>query len=356
MACLKAESHTGPALLAALNKQVDFWLTPHQLEIGKVINLVATQQFNQTGVTNFLLLGFSLVEQARLFLFIVLSTVYIFTIAANVFIIVLIKAEPRLHKPMYFFIGGLSFLELWFPSVTVPRLIWSLKTKDHYISLAGCMAQFYFHFSLGATEMLLLTAMAYDRYVAICNPLRYLTIMSPYICAGLILGSWSCGFILYILPWLRIFTLWYCDRNQVDHYYCDFAPVVRLSCSDTAKAEITFFYTTFFITVGCLLLILTSYACITQTIIKCPTASGRRKAFSTFASHLSVVTLFYGTIMFMFIRPAKVVSLHFNKIVSIFPSVVTPLLNPIIYTLRNQEVMEAVLRATHRVIGFQEKA
>ncbi|XP_068103988.1 olfactory receptor 6F1-like [Hyperolius riggenbachi] len=235
---------------------------------------------------------------------------------------------------MYFFIGGLSFLEIWYPSVTVPRLIWSLKTKDQYISSAGCMAQFYFHFSLGATEMFLLTAMAYDRYVAICNPLRYLTIMSPYICIGLILGSWSCGFI-------------------VDHYYCDFAPVIRLSCSNTMKAENVFFYTTLFMTVGCLLFTLTSYACITRTIINCPTASGRRKAFSTFASHLFVVILFYGTIMFMFIRPSSGDSLRFNKIVSIIPSVVTPLLNPIIYTLRNQEVMEAVLRATRRIMAFQ---
>ncbi|XP_068103991.1 olfactory receptor 6F1-like [Hyperolius riggenbachi] len=317
--------------------------------------MVPKQQFNQSGVTNFLLLGFSLMEETRFCLLIVLSAVYITTIAANVSIIVLIRAESRLHKPMYFFIGGLSFLEIWYPSVTVPRLLWSLKTKDQYISSAGCMAQFYFHFSLGTTEMFLLTAMAYDRYVAICNPLRYLTIMSPYICTVLILGSWSCGFIAVVAPCISISTFWFCDGNKVDHYYCDFAPVVRLSCSDTLKAENVFFYSALFIIVGCLLFTLTSYACITRTIINCPTASGRRKAFSTFASHLSVVTLFYGTVMFMFIRPASVDSLHLNKIISIIPSVVTPLLNPIIYTLRNQEVMEAVLRATRRIMTFQEE-
>ncbi|DBA13471.1 TPA: hypothetical protein GDO54_018519 [Pyxicephalus adspersus] len=312
--------------------------------------MLANPQFNRSALPDFLLLGFSIEGQRRFYLFLLLTSIYIATITANVFIVVIIKADQRLHKPMYFFIGGLSFLELWYPSVTVPRLLWSLKTEDQHISIAGCLTQFYFHFSLGATEMFLLTAMAYDRYVAICNPLRYLMIMNPNICTILILGSWACGFIGVIGPVLRISTLWYCRGNKIDHYYCDFAPMIHLSCSDTVKAENVFFYTTLFITVGCLLLTLTSYGCITRMIIKCPTASGRRKAFSTFASHFFVVILFYGTIMFMFIRPANGNSLHFNKIVSVIPSIVTPLLNPIIYTLRNQEVKEAVLKTAQAMM------
>ncbi|XP_077306339.1 olfactory receptor 6N2-like [Lithobates pipiens] len=309
--------------------------------------MVAKDQFNQSVITDFLLLGFSIEGQRRFGLFIVLLIIYIATITANIFIIVIIKADPRLHKPMYFFIGGLSFLELWYPSVTVPRLLWSLKTEDQHISSAGCMAQFYFHFSLGATEMYLLTAMGYDRYVAICNPLRYLIIMSPNVCIMLILGSWVCGFAGVIIPCLRLSTLWYCKGNKIDHYYCDLIPMMHLSCSDTTKAENASFYSICFVTFGCLFLTLISYACITRMVIKLSSASARRKAFSTFASHLFVVILFYGTILFMFIRPASGDSLHFNKKVSVVPSIVTPLLNPIIYTLRNQEVIEAVLKTAH---------
>ncbi|XP_073498490.1 olfactory receptor 6F1-like [Phyllobates terribilis] len=313
--------------------------------------MIIQQQFNQTVVTEFILVGFSVQEKTRFFLFLLISTIYVATIAANIFIIVIVMVEKRLHKPMYFFIGGLSFLELWYPSATVPRLIWALKTKKDYISIAGCMIQFYLHFSLGATEMFLLTVMAYDRYVAICNPLRYLVIMSPTSCTVLIIGSWVCAFIAQTGPYLRISTLSFCGGNRINHYYCDFAPLVRLSCSDTSGAENVFFYTTLFISVGCLLFIVTSYLCITRAVIKCPTASGRWKAFSTFASHLFVVILFYGTIIFMFIRPTKGDFLHFNKIVSVIPSVVTPLLNPIIYTFRNQEVKEAVITRSQRIMA-----
>nr|DBA20867.1 TPA: hypothetical protein GDO54_017607 [Pyxicephalus adspersus] len=308
---------------------------------------------NQSDPIDFLLLGFSIKGQRRFCFFIVISMVYIATITANVLIIIIIKVDQRLHKPMYFFIGGLSFLELWYPSLTVPKLLWSLKTEDQHISLTGCLTQFYFHFALGATEMFLLTSMAYDRYVAICNPLRYLVIMNRNVCTTLILGSWVCGFIGFIGPCLRISTLWYCKGHKIDHYYCDFAPMIRLSCSDTGKAENMFFYTTLFITVGCLLLILISYVWITKIVIKCPSASGRRKAFSTFAAHLFVVILFYGTIMFMFIIPVGHDSLHFNKIASLVPSIVTPLLNPLIYTFRNQEVKEAVLKTAQTMLICQ---
>ncbi|KAG9478327.1 hypothetical protein GDO78_013365 [Eleutherodactylus coqui] len=308
---------------------------------------------NETMVTEFLLLGFSLLKDTRLYLFIVIFIIYIVTITCNIFIVIIVKTERRLHKPMYFFIGGLSFLEIWFPSVTVPRLLWSLKTRKDSISLVGCMLQFYFHFSLGAIEIFLLTAMAYDRYVAICNPLRYFMIMSPKICILLIVGSWVCGFSAVVVPCLQISSLSFCGGNQIDHYYCDLASLLKLSCSKTSSIETLFFCLSLFVILGCFFLIIISYLCIIRTTMRLPTASGRKKAFSTFASHLIVVLLFYSTNIFMFVRPSTGGLLHVNKILSVIPSVVTPLLNPIIYTLRNHEVIEAIKKTTMKMNVFR---
>ncbi|XP_056397345.1 olfactory receptor 6B1-like [Hyla sarda] len=307
---------------------------------------------NETAVTEFLLLGFSLLKNTRFCLFIIISFIYFVTVMANVFIVIIVKTERSLHKPMYFLIGGLSFIEIWYPSVTVPRLIWSLKTREQSISWLGCMMQFYFHFSLGATEMFLLTAMAYDRYVAICNPLHYWSIMSTRVCFILITGSWVSGFTSILGPCLQISSLTYCGANQLDHYYCDLGPLLKVSCSDTSSVEKLFFCLTLFIIVGCFLLIILSYICIIRTTMMLPTAQGRRKAFSTFASHLMVVLLFYGPIIFMFVRPSTGGHLHLNKMVSVVPSIVTPLLNPTIYTLRNQEVINAMKKTAIKINVF----
>ncbi|KAG8553255.1 hypothetical protein GDO81_003339 [Engystomops pustulosus] len=292
---------------------------------------------NKTTVTEFLLLGFSLSEETEFSLYVFISFIYVVTITANMFIVIIIKSDRHLHKPMYFFIGGLSFLEIWYTSVTIPRLLWSLKTRQKFISPGGCMAQFYFHFSLGATEIFLLTAMAYDRYVAICLPLRYLMIMSPKVCAVLITGSWLGGFSAILVPCLQISSLSFCDGYQIDHYYCDLGPLLSLSCSEKSS---------------CFLLVILSYTCIIRTTMTIPTAHGKRKAFSTFASHLVVVLLFYGPIIFMFVRPRTGGLMHVNKKVSLIPSVVTPLLNPIIYTLRNQEVIRAMKKTAIKMNIF----
>ncbi|XP_073457030.1 olfactory receptor 6M1-like [Aquarana catesbeiana] len=310
--------------------------------------MLSVKHNNETVIKEFLLIGFSILKETRFYLFIIISVIYVVTLTANVFIIIIVKSERRLQKPMYFFIGGLSFLDIWYPSVTVPRLLWSLKTKEEAISPAGCMAQFYFHFSLGATEIFLLTVMAYDRYVAICNPLYYLIIISPKVCTILILGSWACGFLAVITPCVQIANLSFCRENQIDHYYCDLAPLLKLSCSETSGIEKLFFCLSLLIILGCFFLIIISYICIIQTTLMFPTAFGRRKTFSTFASHLIVVLLFYGTIIFMFVRPSTGGLMHLNKIVSIIPSIVTPLLNPIIYTLRNQEVHNAMKKTVQR--------
>ncbi|XP_063794629.1 olfactory receptor 6F1-like [Pseudophryne corroboree] len=306
--------------------------------------------YNKTGISEFLLSGFSNFSPIGFYLFAVILTVYIITITANVFIIVIVKTERRLHQPMYFFIGGLSFLEIWYPSVTVPRLLWALLTKEISISAAGCMTQFYFHFSFGVTENFLLAIMAFDRYVAICKPLRYTLIMSPNTCIQLLLGSWVCGFMAVSVPCIQVSNLLYCSKNTIDHYYCDFAPLIKLSCSDTLSVQKVFFLFACFIIFSSFLLISLSYICIILTTMTFSTSLGRHKAFSTCSSHLIVVLLFYGTTMFMFIRPTTGEFMHINKMVSIIPSIVTPLLNPIIYTLRNQVVKEVGKKVFQKLI------
>ncbi|XP_018422072.1 PREDICTED: olfactory receptor 6X1-like [Nanorana parkeri] len=304
---------------------------------------------NTTSITEFHLLGFSLLTEVGLCLFIMVSIVYIVTIAANIFIIFVIFTEQRLHKPMYFFIGGLSFIEIWYPTVTAPTLLWALLMRKQNISLAGCMSQFYFHFSLGTTESFLLTVMSYDRYVAICNPLHYFVIMSPGNCKKLLISCWAGGFMVIVVLCLQVANLSYCYGNELDHYYCDFAALIKLSCSKTSSVEMLFFISACFVILGCFLLIVMSYIQIIRTTMSFTTSNGRRRTFSTCAAHLIVVCLFYVTNIFMFVRPTADDTFHLNKSVSIIPSVVTPLLNPIIYTLRNQEVKEAVKKAIQKL-------
>ncbi|XP_075692765.1 olfactory receptor 6F1-like [Rhinoderma darwinii] len=298
--------------------------------------------YNQTTVSEFLLVGFSMLNDAGFYIFGLICIIYILSVIANTFIIIIVKCEYRLHKPMYFFIGGLSFLEIWYPSVTVPRLLWALLTKEESISSAGCLTQFFFHFSFGATENFLLTVMSIDRFVAICKPLRYLLIMNQSTCTTLIFGSWIFGFIVVLIPCLQISKLSFCFGNKIDHYYCDFAPLIKLSCTETSHIQKMVFVSSCFVILGCFLTIIVSYTCIIQATMNFPTSFGRQKTFSTCASHLIVVIVFYATTIFMFVRPTTGDLLHLNKTISVIPSIVTPLLNPIIYTLRNNEVKEAI--------------
>ncbi|KAG9478328.1 hypothetical protein GDO78_013366 [Eleutherodactylus coqui] len=298
--------------------------------------------YNQTATSDFLLVGFSVINEAGLYIFVLICIIYILSLLANTFIIIIVKVNQRLHKPMYFFIGGFSFLEIWYPTVTVPRLLWALLSKKKSISPAGCLTQFFFHFSFGATENFLLTVMAFDRFVAICNPLRYLLIMNQSVCTTLLLGSWICGFIVVIIPCLQISNLTFCHGNEIDHYYCDFAALVKLSCTTTSRIQRMVFASSCFVILGCFMAIILSYTCIIRATMKFSTSFGRQRTFSTCASHLIVVILFYATTIFMFVRPTTGELLHMNKFISVIPSIVTPLLNPIIYTLRNKEVKEAI--------------
>ncbi|XP_073457032.1 olfactory receptor 6F1-like [Aquarana catesbeiana] len=312
------------------------------------VNTLTIKHKNKTVIPEFLLIGFSIQKKTQFCLFIIICIAYGVTMTANVFIIIMVKTERRLNKPMCFFISVLSFIEIWYPSVSIPRLLWSLKTTKEAISPVGCIIQFYFHFSLGATEIFLLTVMAYDRYVAVCNPLRHMAIINPKVCT--ILMSGVCGFVSMITPCVQIANLSFCRENQIDHYYCDLAPILKWSCSETSSTEKLFFCFSLFIILGCFFLIVISYICIIRTTLMFPTAIGRRKTFSTFALHLIVVLLFYRPIIFMFTRPSTGGLMHLNKIVSIIPLVVTPLLNPIIYTLCNQEVHIAMKKTIQRFV------
>ncbi|XP_040190377.1 olfactory receptor 226-like [Rana temporaria] len=304
--------------------------------------------YNVTIVREFLLLGFAVPPAPGMVLFILILMVYSLSVVINSVIIVLVGSDRRLHKPMYFFISVFSFLELWYPTVTVPGLLQGLLSGGKTVCFGCCVSQFYLHFSLGVTENLLLVVMGFDRYVAFCRPLHYTVIMSPGVCVRFAVGSWIGGFSAFVSHSIQLSRARFCGPAQVDHYYCDFAPLIKLICSDTTNMK-TLFSVICCLGGACLLLIMVSYIFILNTILRLPTSTGRHKTFYTCASHLTVVLIFYGTTLFMFARPVDGSDLHTNKIVSVFPSVVTPLLNPIIYSLRNQEVKSALLRAIHGI-------
>ncbi|XP_006207540.3 olfactory receptor 226-like [Vicugna pacos] len=302
---------------------------------------------NHSEVTEFILVGFPGSLGLHMGLLVLFLPAYLLTVTENVLIIVVIRASPLLHKPMYVFLGNLSFLEVWYVSVTVPKLLLSLVAPEfRRISFAGCMAQLYFFLALACTECALLGVMAYDRYVAICSPLRYPAIMSPRLCSLLAAGSWLSGFTISVGKVFFISRLGYCGPNVMNHFFCDVSPLLNLACSDMSVAELVDFLLALLILLGPLLLTVSSYTAIISAVLRIPSAAGRHKAFSTCASHLTVVVIFYSASLFIYARPRAIYSFDLNKLVSVVYTVLTPLLNPIIYCLRNREVKEAL----HRVV------
>lgn len=297
---------------------------------------------NQTIVTEFILLGFPTGLEIQLLLFVIFFLAYILTALENLIIISIVKGNQNLHKPMYFFLGNLSFLEIWYITVTIPRLLVDFWTQNKIISFQNCMAQLYFFISLMCTECVLLAVMAYDRYVAICNPLRYPVIMTNRLCFQLGLFSWVCGFSISLVKVIFISRLSFCGPGVINHFFCDISPVLNLSCIDMSDAELVDFILALVILLIPLSVTILSYLFIINSIFHIPTAQGKKKAFSTCASHLTVVIIFFSTTVFMYARPRKIHPYNLNKIVSIFYAVVTPALNPLIYCLRNKEVKEAL--------------
>ncbi|MEJ1274020.1 olfactory receptor 2 [Cricetulus griseus] len=302
-------------------------------------------------VSEFVLLGFPAPAPLRALLFFFSLLAYVLVLTENALIITAIRSHPTLHKPMYFFLANMSFLEIWYVTVTIPKMldgfISSNQNRGQLISFEGCMTQLYFFLGLGCTECVLLAVMAYDRYVAICHPLHYPVIVSNRLCVQMAAGSWAGGFGISMVKVFLISRLSYCGPNTINHFFCDVSPLLNLSCTDMSTAELTDFILAIFILLGPLSVTGASYMAITGAVMRIPSAAGRHKAFSTCASHLTVVIIFYAASIFIYARPKALSAFDTNKLVSVLYAVIVPLLNPIIYCLRNQEVKRALRRTLH---------
>uniref|UniRef100_A0A7N5KJF1 Olfactory receptor n=1 Tax=Ailuropoda melanoleuca TaxID=9646 RepID=A0A7N5KJF1_AILME len=284
---------------------------------------------NQTTVTEFTLTAFPVIWKLQISLFVVLLFTYMLTLMGNTVIISLIWADNRLQTPMYFFLSNLSFLDISYTTSVTPKLLACLLEDKKTISFAGCITQTYFFFFLGTVEFLLLAVMSFDRYVAICNPLRYTIIMNSRVCLLLVLGCWVGAFFSVLCPTIVVSRLPYCYR-EISHFFCDIAPLLQVACIDTHFIEMINFL----------------------LILSCPPdLAGRQKAFSTCASHITVVSIAYGSNIFMYVRPSQSHSLDFDKVTAVLTTMVTPLLNPFIYSLRNEKVKEVLREAINKIIG-----
>nr|XP_001146027.4 olfactory receptor 10G2 [Pan troglodytes] len=296
-------------------------------------------------LTDFILLGLSHTPNLTSLLFLVFFTIYILTQLGNLLILLTVWADPKLRaRPMYILLGVLSFLDMWLSSVIVPRLILDFTPSIKAIPFGGCVAQLYFFHFLGSTQCFLYTLMAYDRYLAICQPLRYPVLMNGRLCTVLVAGAWVAGSMHGSIQATLTFRLPYCGPNQVDYFICDIPAVLRLACADTTVNELVTFVDVGVVATSCFMLILLSYANIVNAILKIRTTDGRHRAFSTCGSHLIVVTVYYVPCIFIYLRAGSKGPL--DGAAAVFYTVVTPLLNPLIYTLRNQEVKSALKRIT----------
>ncbi|XP_069819553.1 olfactory receptor 6B9-like [Dendropsophus ebraccatus] len=304
---------------------------------------------NASDITDFILLGFHVSSGLKRLMFILILGSYLLTLMANILIITVVQTYSQLQMPMYYFLSHFSVLEISYTSVIIPKMLAGLLADNVTISRYGCLAQFYFVFFSGTIENVLLIVMSYDRYLAICSPLYYSSIMTPSLCHQLAFTSWISGCLVPVMPTIWISKLDFCGDKRIDHFFCDFGPVVKLSCSDMSMAIWTFFAESCVLLPICCLVVIISYTFIISTILKIPSTTGRQKAFSTCASHFTVVSIFYVTIIFMYVRPSAVSTFYGDKIISVFYSVVTPLLNPIIYSLRNASIKGAVQNITKKL-------
>ncbi|XP_049755130.1 olfactory receptor 11H4-like [Elephas maximus indicus] len=299
-------------------------------------------------VTEFVLLGFPGGQEMQIFLFLLFFGVYIFTMMGNGTIICAVRWDQRLHTPMYILLGNFAFLEIWYITSTVPSMLANFLSETKTISFVGCFLQFYFFTSLATTEIYLLCVMAYDRYLAICRPLHYSTIMTLRLCYILMFLCWVFGFLSYSVSTVQLSQLSFCGPNIIDHFVCDMDPLMSLSCAPAPVTEIVFYILSSLIIFLTLLYILGSYTLLLIAVLKVPSAAGRRKAFSTCGSHLTVVCLFFGALLAMYVSPTSENPAELQKIITLFYSVVTPFLNPLIYSLRNKE-MKAALKKVLRI-------
>lgn len=307
---------------------------------------------NHSVVAEFILLGLTESHELQIFFFFFFSIIYIAILLSNLIIILVVKLDPQLQSPMYFLLVNLSFIDMSLASFATPKMIGDLISENKAISYEGCMAQIFFLHLLGGSEIMLLVAMAIDRLIAICKPLHYKNIMSHRICIRLALLSWTTGFVHSVSQIVFIVTLPFCGPNVVDSFFCDLPQVIKLACTDTHIIEILIVSNSGLISVVCFVVLVVSYAVILVSLRQ-QISEGRRKALSTCAAHLTMVTLFLGHCIFIYSRPST--SLPEDKVVSVFFTAVTPLLNPIIYTLRNEDMKNALNKLMGRVKGREKK-
>ncbi|CAM9444175.1 unnamed protein product, partial [Rangifer tarandus platyrhynchus] len=297
---------------------------------------------NRTTITEFILLGFSEFPKLTAALFSIFLGIYLVTVSWNLGLIALIRMDPHLHTLMYFFLSNLSLLDTCYVSTIAPRMLSDFFRKHKFISFTGCTMQYFFFSSLGLTECCLLAAMAYDRYVAICSPLLYTAIMSPTLCLQMVLAAYTTGFFGSLIQLCALLQLHFCGPNIINHFFCDLPQLLTLSCSDTLFFQVMTSVLTVIFGLMSVLVIMISYGYIVATVLKITSAEGRSKAFNTCASHLIAVTLFFGSGIFVYMYPNSGGSSSQNKLASVLYTVIIPLLNPLIYSLRNKEIKDAL--------------
>ncbi|XP_074852199.1 olfactory receptor 5AR1-like [Carettochelys insculpta] len=309
------------------------------------------EEGNHSVVTEFILSGLTDRSELQVPLFGLFLLIYVITLVGNGGMVLLIIIDPRLHTPMYFFLGNLSFCDFCYSFVIAPRMLLNFLTKRKSISYIACALQTYFDITFQDIECLLLAVMAYDRYVAICNPLLYSVNMSRQRCNLLVVGVYVVGIVDAVINTYFTFQLSFCSSNTINHFYCDIPPLLALSCSDTRFTEIVLFASMCYIVVISVVTVLLSYVCIVSNILQIRSAEGRRKAFSTCTCHLTTVVMFHGTLLFMYLRPTSSYSMDTDKIASVFYTLVIPMLNPLVYSLRNREVKDAVRKARNKLLS-----
>ncbi|XP_014437601.1 olfactory receptor 7A17-like [Tupaia chinensis] len=297
---------------------------------------------NDTQISEFLLLGFSEEPELQPLIFGLFLSMYLITVCGNLLIILATISDSHLHTPMYFFLSNLSFVDICFISTTIPKMLVNIQTQSKVITYAGCITQMFFFLVFVMLDDFLLTVMAYDRYVAICHPLHYTVIVNPWLCGKLVLASWIMSFLYSLLQSLMTSQLSFCTHVEIPHFFCELNQIIHLACSDTFLNDMVIYFAAVFLSFGPLTAILYTYCKILSSIFTTPSAQGRHKAFSTCVSHLLVVSLFYCTSLGVYLSADATLSSHSSATASVMYTVVTPMLNPFIYSLRNKDIKRAL--------------
>ncbi|XP_077627589.1 olfactory receptor 5L1-like [Crocuta crocuta] len=307
---------------------------------------------NCSSVSEFILLGFTGAPELRVFLFLLFFLIYGVTVLGNLGMIAVIQVSSHLHTPMYFFLSHLSLVDFCYSTIIVPKMLTNTLKMDKAISFLGCMVQFYLFCTCVVTEVFLLAVMAYDRFVAICNPLLYTVTMSRNLCMELVSGCYLCGMACSLIHLCLALEIPSYRSNVIDHFFCDLPPLLSLACSDVTVNELLLYIVATVNEFTTIVIILTSYLLILITILRMHSAEGRRKAFSTCASHLTAILIFHGTIVFIYCRPTSGNSTDTDKVATVFYTIVIPMLNPLIYSLRNKDVKEALKKMLGSTLPF----